>query len=165
MSNLEAPPRTSELWPALVARLSTTRMTTLLGGSGRVVRSTSESDVPWSANQIGGRVLIVPVILAFAVQWRTMQPTPIRFQVQTEFNDARAAGYVVDDFMMEAQREAFDRLQGWTPAATTFGRMMVASPIRLETAWQQAAQRDREETAGLVYLSATYALDVADSPT
>lgn len=159
-----APPRTAELWPAIVARLSTARMATILGGTGRIVLSGSNAAIPWSEGQPGGRLVVQPVVRGYPVAWQSGLPRLTRFQVIAEFNDYTAPGYVLDVPMQAAQRLAFELLQWWTPAANAYTRVMVASPIELDVPWQDAPELDREGTEGLVYLSATYRLSVADPP-
>jgi hypothetical protein len=165
-SNLHAPPRTAELWPVIRDRVTTSRMNTILGGTGRTFVEGDYTGVPWDEALPGGRLVIVPGLRLGGEggDWVPGEMTRLSFLVRVDFNDYRTpqgtAPYNPTLSMEAAQKDAFDLLHGWTPAPLS--RVMVGFPIYLRRPWQPRPLWD--EATSTLFMSSEYRVDVAGSP-
>lgn len=159
--NLTAPPRTAELWAAIRDRLKTARMTTVLGGAGRVFVEGEYSGPQWAENASGGRVVVVPTVHAVGGgAWVSGEVNESGFLIRSDFNNYRADGYDPAIGLEATQREAFDLLQYWPGG--TYSRVMVARTVYLVERWQPRPLYD--EATGTVFLSSYYRVGVAEAP-
>jgi hypothetical protein len=160
-------PQLAELWPAIVARLDTPQLRALLlttGGPGTPSGVYLEgddpppdglNDTPW------GRLAVVPVVRAYGMAAALGESRPVAFLVRAEFNNLDDPGYSVDVSLDAAHRLAYQRLQGWTPAAASgepFRHLRPFTPVGLAEYPQARALYD--DPRALYFTSAQYRLSV-----
>lgn len=108
--------RLDEFWTMMKLRLSSTRMTDILYGSGRIYRATDDYSVPEGGeNEPWGRLIIVPVAVAWSPIFVPGESRKENFLIRTEFNNYEDEGYEVTFDLEAAQEEAYNLLEGWTP--------------------------------------------------
>lgn len=146
------PPETSGLWAATVARLASSTMNTILGGSGRVKMVTDSMAPEGAESEAWGRLVIAPVQRFFGeaaeeADRGRLVPWLIRAEVHSpggNFNPLLT--------LQAAHREAYRLLHGWHPGALTRARVQGLAyrelPPQPFPSW--------DETNGLYWMSAEY---------
>lgn len=150
LSPSPTPPRLWEVWDALKARLSTTRMAELLGGAGRVYTAVEEYPDRESPRAPWGRVVIVPVTRPGGQELGGRERLP-EFLVRAEVASP-GGGYNPARMLEAVHDEAFGRLEGWRPEGLTLAS--VQFPVYRHRAPQAMPLWD--EDRGLWILSAAY---------
>jgi hypothetical protein len=155
--NTLLPPQVDEFWPALKARLDTAEMRKWTRGAGRVYIEGDDYSKPEAGEyEPWGRVVIVPVVRAYAVTWGYSMVEPMPFLVRPEMHPPNArydARLPLGRMLQEAWRHLF----GWAPEGHT--RATHALPISLERRAQSAPAWDQPR--GVWWMSDEYRAYVA----
>lgn len=166
---------TQDLWSAIREWLKTPAQATVLKGANRVyVRGDLKGTVDSGAQeaelipegterQAWGRLVIVPATPAGGIPFEILLPNRLRFELVSEFNDLKAIGYPVARDLELSQREAARRLSTFDPASLISTQVMLASRFNMDRSWHTQPQKDQEVSAGTVYASSSWWVDVASA--
>lgn len=142
LSTTPRPPRLWEVWDAVKTRLSTARMTSILGGAGRIYlpwddygKDEDVRTAPW------GRLIIRPVRKAWPTSELGGRERLPLFLLVTEFSSP-GGGWNPARAHEDAHDEGFLRLEGWIPTGLT--KVAIQFPIHRRRAPFEVPERDPE---------------------
>jgi hypothetical protein len=128
---MQVPPIVEDLWPVLKARASTATMTTLLGGTGRLVMEGEYDGPPDVETKDWRRGVIVPVLPPQGITWEPGLPTLVRWLFRVDMNNIEFGGLKPAVWASRAgqliQREAARQWESWDPGTVLISSQVMAA--------------------------------------